>query len=67
MPKKTKKKEAPMMVRVSTLKEFIKGEADVNVSGDFPEAVNEELANVVRGAISRCGANNRKTLRPADL
>lgn len=69
MPKKDeeKKAELPMMVRVSTLKEFIKGQAEVNVSGEFADAMNEEVAKAVKTAIARCTGNGRKTLRGVDL
>ena len=65
--KKTEKSETPMMVRVSTLKEFIKGSSDVNVSGEFAEAVNEHVAKAVQSAIERCTGNGRKTVRAVDL
>jgi len=64
---KSKKEAAPSLVRVSTLKEYAKGQADVNVSSDFADEVNERVAEMVRGAIKRCAGNNRKTLRPVDL
>jgi len=49
------------------VKEFAKGEADVNVGGDFMDALNEEVANAVNRAIKRCSDNGRKTLRAQDV
>lgn len=64
---KKKQKEIPALVRVSSMKEYIKGAADVNVSGELVEAVNGKLAEVLADAVDRCLGNNRKTVRPVDL
>lgn len=65
--KAEKKVDLPMMVRVSTLKEFTKSKAEVNVSSEFADAVNERVAEMVEGAIKRCEGNSRKTVRAVDL
>jgi hypothetical protein len=67
MAKSQKKEPAPALVRVSTLKEYVKSQADVIVSGDFADAVNEQLTSALKFAIERCIGNGRKTLRPVDL
>ena len=60
------KKETPMMVVTSKLKEHTKPHG-VNVSGDFVPALNDVIANLVDDAVRRCKGNGRKTLRPDDL
>jgi hypothetical protein len=62
-----KKIEVPMMVVASKTKEFAKSNADVNVGGDFVDALNAKVAGLVKDAIGRCESNSRKTLRAGDL
>ncbi len=38
-----------------------------NVSGDFPDALAKKVEQMVRDAIERARANNRKTVMPKDL
>lgn len=40
---------------------------DVNVSGDFGEALNSKVIQMVREASQRTKANGRKTIKPCDL
>jgi histone H3/H4 len=67
MAKKEAKKEVPMLLTQSKVKEFAKGEADVNVGGDFMDALNAEVADTIGRAIKRCSDNGRKTLRAQDV
>ena len=60
------KKETPMMIVASKMKEYGKG-SDVRVSGDFVDALNANVAALVDGAVRRCKGNGRATLRPDDL
>ncbi len=53
-----------MLIVKSKIKEVVK---DVNVSGDFAEALNEEAIKLVEKAKDRALANGRKTVRPSDL
>ncbi len=41
--------------------------ADIRVSGDFAEAFNAEVNEVLSRAINRAKGNGRATLRPGDL
>ena len=38
-----------------------------NVSADFYEALNEEVAELLNDAAERAEANDRKTVQPRDL
>jgi histone H3/H4 len=40
---------------------------DYNVSADFYDALNEEIAELLDDAADRAEANNRKTVQPRDL
>lgn len=62
-----RKKEVPMMIVASTTKSQIKEHGDVNVSGDFVEALSREVDQLLAAAVRRCLANKRKTVRPDDL
>ena len=39
----------------------------VRVSGDFMNALDKRIADLLADAVKRCKANGRKTCRPADL
>lgn len=40
---------------------------DVRVAGEFPEALNASVNELLSAAINRAKANGRSTLRPQDL
>jgi len=40
---------------------------DKNVAGDFYEALNDEVEEVLEDAARRAEANDRKTVQPRDL
>jgi histone H3/H4 len=40
---------------------------DKNVSADFYDALDAEVAEVIADAARRAGANDRKTVQPRDL
>jgi histone H3/H4 len=67
MAKKQKKAEVPRLVVESKVKEYAKSLSEVNVSGDFVDALSEKVGEMISGAVSRCEGNNRKTIRPVDL
>lgn len=48
----------------STVKEAL---ADNNVSADFYEALDNEVAEMLEDAARRAAANDRKTIQPRDL
>lgn len=56
--------EELMLIVKSKVKDVVE---DVNVGGDFAEALNREVIALVKKAVERCKANGRKTLRPQDL
>jgi histone H3/H4 len=41
--------------------------AENNVSGDFYDALDEEVADLLEEAARRAEANGRKTVQPSDL
>jgi len=53
-----------MIVVKSKIKSVV---TDVNISGDFVQALNDEAIKLVKKAKERCVANGRKTLKPQDL
>ncbi len=40
---------------------------DLNVSGDFGDALNDKVVALIKEAAGRTKANGRKTLKPCDL
>jgi histone H3/H4 len=40
---------------------------DVNVAGDFAEALNKKVEELVMAAVERAKANGRKTVQARDL
>ena len=48
----------------STVKEQL---ADQNVSSDFYDALDSEVADLLTDAARRAGDNDRKTVQPRDL
>ena len=61
-----KKAAAPNLVVNSKVKESIKGHG-YRMAGDFSEALNLKVAEMIATAVARCAANNRGTVRPQDL
>lgn len=72
--KKKAKKKAPRRKKAAALnvvvgskvKEAIKSHG-VRCSGDMVEALNAHVLGILDGAVARCQANNRGTVRPQDL
>ena len=71
--RKKKKKAAPRrkapasnVVVGSKVKEAIKG-TGYRCSGDLVDALNAKVHDMLSGAVARCAANNRGTVRPQDL
>jgi hypothetical protein len=50
----------------SKVKDVVRG-AGVRAAGDLTEAVSSAVGNMLKGAIARCKANGRGTVRPHDL
>jgi histone H3/H4 len=60
------KKETPMMVVQSKMKEHLQG-LEMRSSGDVATALNEKVADLLSNAAARCKANGRSTVRASDL
>lgn len=50
----------------SKVKEAIKGHG-YRMAGDFGEALNAKMHEIIKAAVDRCSSNNRGTIRPYDL
>ena len=48
----------------SKIKEYIK---DMNVSGDFSEALSKKCEQLIKDAIERAKANHRRTVQGKDI
>lgn len=55
---------ADMIISKSKTKETVK---DCNVSGDFYEALDKKVRQLIAEAEKRALANGRKTVRPYDI
>ena len=62
----TKKAPALNLIVGSKVKEAIKGHG-YRMAGDFGEALNAKVHELLKAAVDRCGKNNRGTVRPHDL
>ncbi|MBI2076390.1 MAG: DUF1931 domain-containing protein [Candidatus Aenigmarchaeota archaeon] len=50
----------------SQVKEVIK-KSEMNCAGDFCDALDKKVEEIVNNAVSRAKSNDRKTVRPGDL
>ena len=50
----------------SKVKEAVKAHG-YRMAGDFGDALNAKVHELIKAAAARCGANNRGTVRPHDL
>ena len=72
--KKQKKKAARRPARApklnvvvgSKVKETVKGHG-VRMAGDFTDALNARVQDMIAKAVERCNSNGRGTVRPHDL
>lgn len=66
--KKATRRPAPKanLVVGSKVKETVKSNG-YRMAGDFTDALNLKVHELIKGAAIRCGANNRGTVRPHDL
>ena len=53
-----------MLVVKAKIKEFT---GDMNVSGDFAEALDKKVQELVKAACERAAANNRRTVMGKDI
>lgn len=54
------------LVVVSKVKDMVKAE-DMNTASDFPDALSKKVEHLIKEAAARAKANDRKTVRAADL
>jgi len=59
-------KAVASLVVNSKVKETIKGHG-VRMAGDFGEALNAKMHEIIAAAVARCAENGRGTVRPYDL
>ena len=52
------------LVNRTRLKELV---GEINIAGDFEEAIEKEVERIVKRACERASANNRKTIMAKDL
>lgn len=57
-------KMAEMLVVRSKVKDFVK---DMNVAGDFADALSKEVEGLIKKAAARAKANGRRTVQARDL
>ncbi|MHA1115476.1 MAG: hypothetical protein K9W45_00750 [Candidatus Heimdallarchaeum aukensis] len=65
-----KKKAAPkadILIVKSKVREYVKSLGEFQMSSDFIEALNTEVAGLIKSAAERTKANNRKTLSARDV
>lgn len=55
---------AELLVVKAKIKDFV---GDMNVAGDFAEALSEKVEALIKEAAKRADANGRKTVQPKDL
>ena len=56
-----------MLIVKSKVREYVKGIGDFNISSDFIEALNVEVAGLIKASASRTKNNSRKTLSAKDV
>jgi histone H3/H4 len=54
------------LVVTSAIKELIKSE-QMNTAGDFADALDVKVAEIIKKACARAKSNDRKTVRAGDL
>ena len=51
----------------SKVREYVKSLGEFNVSGDFLESLNVQVAKLLKHAAKRTAANSRKTVAARDI
>ena len=64
--KKSGGKGGEVFVVGSKVKDAIR-KAGLRTAGDALDALNVEVANVIKRAVDRCKSNGRQTIRPSDF
>ncbi len=60
-------KDIQMLVVKSKVREYIKTLGEFNVAGDFVDALNIQVAHLLKSAAGRTKANSRKTVSAKDI
>jgi len=56
-----------MLIVKSKVREYVKTLGEFNVAGDFVDALNVQVAKLLRAAAGRTKANSRKTVSAKDI
>lgn len=71
MSKATKKKTTPVepisFTNKTSIKDYLRDDQDMRVSGEFLDSVNTNMVATLSRAAERARDNGRKTVKPADL
>ncbi|MHA1868496.1 MAG: DUF1931 domain-containing protein [Candidatus Heimdallarchaeaceae archaeon] len=67
MAKKKTASKADILIVKSKVREYVKSLGEFQMSSDFIEALNTEVAGLIQSAAERTKANNRKTLSARDV
>ena len=61
-------KETECLIVKAKMKEHIKEKyKDVNISGEFADALSKRAESIIKEAVARAKANGRKTVQDRDL
>ena len=55
------------MAELLVVRSKIKEQTQMNVAGDFADALSSRVAVMIKEAERRCKENGRKTLKPCDI
>lgn len=55
------------MAELLVVRSKIKEQTQMNVAGDFADALSSRVAQMIKEAERRCKENGRKTLKPCDI
>ena len=55
------------MAELLVVRSKIKEQTNLNVAGDFADALSDEVNKIVKRAEKRAKENGRKTLKPCDI
>ncbi|MCG3260934.1 MAG: DUF1931 domain-containing protein [Candidatus Heimdallarchaeota archaeon] len=56
-----------MLIVKSKVREYVKTLGEFNVAGDFVDALNIQVAHLLKSAAGRTKANSRKTVSAKDI
>ena len=59
--------ESRTFVVTTKVKQFLNDQHNARMSGDFIDALNEKVAQLLKDAVGRSDSNDRRTVRAGDL